>query len=265
MVSSWELLMIWNSSNWRRNTRPECSWRRGRGQKTWCYRTGRAWIPQGPTDRTSQTLLLNFRSTKNKKRPLTTRVRRHNVLAGARGSNAAWRSQTLILLQMEQKTTVWSTKPECLSAQRGVCAWLTHHKRRWQSFCCRSGCNAQAPRDPPGLANMPRTRCPITWQILWSERTALRSVICQKTPFWFHDPTLKSSLVTYRIVLSEEPLTTRRSLYCRQAMPRLWPFSVRTNSHVLVLHTYMWPRGKKKSQKPSTVACIYSHKHIMIW
>jgi len=25
IVSSWELLTIWNSSNWRRNTLPECS------------------------------------------------------------------------------------------------------------------------------------------------------------------------------------------------------------------------------------------------
>lgn len=48
-------------------------------------------------------------------------------------------------------------------------------------------------------------------------------------------------------------------------MPRLWPFSVRTNSHVLVLHTWMWPRAKKQKQKTSTVACIYSHKHITIW
>lgn len=49
---------------------------------------------------------------------------------------------------------------------------------------------------------------------------------------------IKIRLRFYRIVLSDEPLTTRRSLYCRQAMPRLWPFSVRTNSHVLVLHTF---------------------------
>lgn len=43
---------------------------------------------------------------------------------------------------------------------------------------------------------------------------------------------------THLMVLSEEPLTTRRSRYCRQAMPRLCPFRVRTNSHVLVLHTW---------------------------
>lgn len=42
---------------------------------------------------------------------------------------------------------------------------------------------------------------------------------------------------THLIVLSEEPLTTSRSLYWRQAIPRLWPFRVRTNSQVLVLHT----------------------------
>lgn len=38
-------------------------------------------------------------------------------------------------------------------------------------------------------------------------------------------------------MLSDEPLTTNLSLYCRQAIPRLWPFNVRTNSQVLVLHT----------------------------
>lgn len=42
---------------------------------------------------------------------------------------------------------------------------------------------------------------------------------------------------THRMVLSDDPLTTSRSLYCRQAMPRLCPFSVRTNSQVLVLQT----------------------------
>lgn len=41
----------------------------------------------------------------------------------------------------------------------------------------------------------------------------------------------------YRMVLSELPLTTSLSLYCKHAIPRLWPFNVRTNSHVDVLHT----------------------------
>lgn len=39
------------------------------------------------------------------------------------------------------------------------------------------------------------------------------------------------------MVLSDDPLTTSRSLYCKQAIPRLCPFRVRTNSQVLVLHT----------------------------
>jgi hypothetical protein len=39
------------------------------------------------------------------------------------------------------------------------------------------------------------------------------------------------------MVLSEEPLTTSLSLYCKQAMPRLCPFRVLTNSQVLVFHT----------------------------
>ena len=45
------------------------------------------------------------------------------------------------------------------------------------------------------------------------------------------------------MVLSDEPLTTSRSRYCRHAIPRLWPLSVRTNSQVLVLHTYNRRQG----------------------
>lgn len=40
-----------------------------------------------------------------------------------------------------------------------------------------------------------------------------------------------------RIELSELPLTTNRSLYCKQAIPLLWPFRVRTNSQLEVLQT----------------------------
>lgn len=41
----------------------------------------------------------------------------------------------------------------------------------------------------------------------------------------------------YLIELSEEPETTNLSLYCKQAMPRLCPLSVRTNSQVAVDQT----------------------------
>ncbi len=40
-----------------------------------------------------------------------------------------------------------------------------------------------------------------------------------------------------RIVKSELPLTTKFPLYCKHAMPLLWPVSVRTNSQVDVCHT----------------------------
>lgn len=43
--------------------------------------------------------------------------------------------------------------------------------------------------------------------------------------------------MSYLMVLSELPLTTSLSRYWRQAMPRLWPFSVRTNSQSAVFHT----------------------------
>ncbi len=70
---------------------------------------------------------------------------------------------------------------------------------------------------------------------------------------------------TYRIVLSDEPLTTRRSLYCRQAMPRLWPFRVRTNSQVLVLHTCR--RGNTESfvkQQPVFIQMSNSNRTLTL-
>ena len=51
-------------------------------------------------------------------------------------------------------------------------------------------------------------------------------------PFWARAP------AAHLIVLSDEPLTTSLSLYCKQAIPRLCPFKVRTNSQVLVFHTW---------------------------
>lgn len=43
----------------------------------------------------------------------------------------------------------------------------------------------------------------------------------------------------YLMELSELPLTTKRSRYCKHAIPRLWPFSVRTNSQLEVDQTLM--------------------------
>lgn len=40
------------------------------------------------------------------------------------------------------------------------------------------------------------------------------------------------------MVLSLEPDTTSLSWYCKQAIPRLWPMRVRTNSQLSVLHTF---------------------------
>lgn len=42
---------------------------------------------------------------------------------------------------------------------------------------------------------------------------------------------------SYRMVLSELPLTTSRSRYCKHAIPRLCPLSVRTNSQSDVFQT----------------------------
>jgi len=45
------------------------------------------------------------------------------------------------------------------------------------------------------------------------------------------------SISHIRIVLSDEPLTTILSRYCKQAIPRLCPSNVRTNSQVVVSQT----------------------------
>lgn len=39
------------------------------------------------------------------------------------------------------------------------------------------------------------------------------------------------------MVLSDDPDTTNLSLYCKQAIPLLWPFNVRTNSQEAVFQT----------------------------
>lgn len=61
------------------------------------------------------------------------------------------------------------------------------------------------------------------------------------------------------MVLSEEPLTTKRSLYWRQAMPRLWPFKVLTNSQVEVLQTLV---QNKKILKTS-IRFVYSMESLL--
>ena len=63
---------------------------------------------------------------------------------------------------------------------------------------------------------------------------------------------------SHLMVLSDEPLTTSLSLYCRHAMPRLWPFKVRTNSQVLVFHT--WTKGK-----PKEIDYSGSNTHKFVW
>lgn len=98
---------------------------------------------------------------------LTTKVRRHSVLAGARGSKAACKSHTLILLQSETHHSKTHKSCDPLRKKKGEAErslkWsLTHRKRHWQSSCYQSGCNAPVLHDPPALANMPRTQCPIT-------------------------------------------------------------------------------------------------------
>ena len=47
------------------------------------------------------------------------------------------------------------------------------------------------------------------------------------------------SISHIRIVSSDEPLTTILSRYCRQAIPRLCPSNVRTNSQVVVSYKYL--------------------------
>lgn len=58
------------------------------------------------------------------------------------------------------------------------------------------------------------------------------------------------SMSHIRIVLSEDPLTTWFPRYWRQAIPRRWPCSVRTNSLVDVRHT--WDRQRSLRQMRAT-------------
>ena len=69
-----------------------------------------------------------------------------------------------------------------------------------------------------------RIQCPTTWEIITKNEDIKQ---------------IKQNRVDncYLIELSEEPETTNLSLYCKQAMPRLCPFNVRTNSHVAVDQT----------------------------
>lgn len=67
---------------------------------------------------------------------------------------------------------------------------------------------------------------------------------------------------THLIVLSEDPLTTSRSLYWRHAMPRLCPFRVRTNSHVLVLHTCETREKHSSENYPQAKVLNFSRRRI---
>lgn len=129
MVSSWELLMIWNSSNWRRNTLPECSCGEKIKKQNKCiieeeHRYPTLWLTKHPRHYCVRLHVNQKINTIKIAASLTTRVRRHNVLAGARGSNAAWRSQTLILLQTGTRDNrvkynipyVWEHKELCVCA-----------------------------------------------------------------------------------------------------------------------------------------------------
>ncbi len=67
-------------------------------------------------------------------------------------------------------------------------------------------------------------------------------------------------------MLSELPLTTSLSLYCKQAMPLLWPFRVRTNSHVDVLHTCQRPTaGNIENTFPKQSSMHFSSIREMGW
>lgn len=92
----------------------------------------------------------------------------------------------------------------------------------------------------------------------------LRSHVFKRVEVHFIRITNSFSLHSHLMVLSEEPLTTSRSRYCKHAIPRLCPFKVLTNSQVDVLHT--WGTGKNKQkitlsednmEKP-TISCLWT-------
>lgn len=139
-----------------------------------------------------------------------------------------------VLHSSQQKTRQYSSrqevlftlKPQCPTLLQGCETWLPHRGKPHSQTICSNGRPCQGSFTASELREM-----------LFSG---------QKAPVG-----QASSCGTHLMVLSEEPLTTRRSRYCRQAMPRLCPFSVRTNSHVLVLHT--WGHGTNSLRLQQTV------------
>lgn len=65
-----------------------------------------------------------------------------------------------------------------------------------------------------------------------------------------------ASMSQRRMELSEEPETTMRSRYCRQAMPRLCPFRVRTNSQLVVFQTWVGENADFGEQLAEKAACM---------
>lgn len=193
IVSSCELLTIWNSSNCKRNTRPVCSW-----MKT---------------------------ETKLKKDPCQDRTRN---------------------LPPEFVSTTYWQALSGLEPPADPTPLFYHRTHRWQYVSNRNVCIEPTPRDPPALSSRLRIQCPTIWKT--TNVNFKKSLAEPKNnkikPIDFIISIFQGNFVAqlrnpHLIVLSELPLTTNLSLYWRQAMPRLCPFKVRTNSHVDVFHTFI--------------------------
>jgi hypothetical protein len=124
------------------------------------------------------------------------------------------------LLPMFEDTKHWPALWDP-APRRDPTLWFFRRKLRWRSASNRNECNAPILRVPPGCAGKNRIRYPTIWKRI------------------LRFPYLQINARAYLMVLSELPLTTSLSRYCKQAMPRLCPFNVRINSHVEVFHTFI--------------------------
>lgn len=145
--------------------------------------------------------------------------------------------------------------------------WFYRRTHRWRCVSNRNVYSVPTPRAPLTRAGRHRTLCPITWKhsrnvhacahvhqiVINTKQPYIYIKSCKYTDVWgvyiYRLRVLCVCVsvcvitvikrVSHLIVLSELPLTTSLSLYCKQAMPLLWPFNVRTNSHVDVFHTFI--------------------------
>ena len=155
------------------------------------------------------------------------------------------RYQSRLLIRWCIRWFYLKTLPECSTkvlihkvpagALGSMAAWRSHTWKKKGNDKTRN-----SPSTIPPTLIFP-SYAPLTIRLL-SNLMHLTSSSCPSRVLRHAPHSMSQSLM----VLSELPLTTSLSWYCRQAMPLLWPFNVLTNSQELVDHT--WKLGGKSQE-----------------